>query len=253
MGILKQEYLESLEKSCAEYVQNQIGDPEADESHDEWEHYANEWADFNGMDELQQYDDWRNEPEWHETHNYTSQHEHFAKEIQGLYALLSISLLDTQSKDLMNKMAFAYAVTLMEAFLGDTVRSLVSFGGKYLENALDIDEVQFKKKISLKEAYSFKGGVKGEVLSKLSQLSYHRVADIIGVIETIVGKTPLTIDISEVMKVVGVRHNIIHRNGKTEDYNDILIDSDESLKAVNCIERFVEDLSQVIFKLEPRL
>jgi hypothetical protein len=167
MGAVKQQYIESLGGSCLKFVQDQTGDPDADENHEDWNHYANEWFEMNDMHEADQYEDWRNELDWYEAHSYTNQYEHFVSELTHLKKLLNAPNIDHGSRDLINKMAYAFAVTLMETFLGDTVRSLILLDDKYLANSFNTEKELNLKKVTLKEAYLLEGGLKGEILSKL--------------------------------------------------------------------------------------
>jgi hypothetical protein len=46
MGAVKQQCIESLGESCLQFVQDQTGDPDADENYEDWNHYANEWCEL---------------------------------------------------------------------------------------------------------------------------------------------------------------------------------------------------------------
>jgi hypothetical protein len=72
-------------------------------------------------------------------------------------------------------------------------------------------------------------------------------------IKTILGRDDLKVDYSKVTSIVEIRHNITHRNGKTETSDKISIDAIDAIDAIDNIESFVKEISKVIISIEPRL
>ena len=148
------------------------------------------------------------------------------------------------------KMNYAYAVTLMETFLADTTISLVLSKDKYLINAITKVEDLKKLKCSLIDILN-KDGVKGIVIDKLSEILYHNIPKVKIILEGILGKR-LDVDISNLTQITLLRHDIVHRDGKTTDGHRIKVDKEIAIETIKTIENFVESIAyQVSVEGEP--
>ena len=140
---------------------------------------------------------------------------------------------------LLIQMAFSSIIFAIEAYLAETV----SFWVKNDETALRgaVSKIFKGEKISLSNIFELMDSIKVDELKHLNNQVWHRLDVLKPVIES-----SLDIDLPDIealMKAIEVRHDIVHRSGKTKDGDDVIITSKEvqdlKIKAeefVNAIE-----------------
>lgn len=230
-------YLEILEQERIDWIRNQLDDEDADENTEGWDEYAQEW-DYRNYDiEAQEY-------EWFEQHSYNEIHRVFNFQLEKLKELVSIQVA-LHHEETFYKMCYAHAVTLMESFLSDTVRSLVVSDDRYFFNAIrDVGEIA-ECKFTLEDYAKSPDGAKGLAMQKLAKIMYHNIPKVKAVLQAIIGKK-LSIDISHVSKITYFRHDIVHRDGKSIDGELIKVDREIVDEVIKNVETFVSSIAQKV-------
>lgn len=241
-------YLEEIqaEEEMNEWIRSQVdlgveeGDPEWEEFKDEYLTKREEWYE----DELEWYSDQQ------------TPFDDFIEQIE------QVRTSGVPSSPTTIKMKYAYSVTLMESCLGDMLKSLIFSDERYLVNALNNVTDLKNIKISLIESYQVKDIVKKNVLNTMSGFLYHNIVKIVPIYCSVLGeKTPENIKnkMEEVIKIISIRHDIVHRNGKDTDGNEhelsdqIFISALQNIKDfVQCMHMFVEStkISHIITSSE---
>jgi hypothetical protein len=146
-------------------------------------------------------------------------------------------------KNVTVKMSYAYAVTLLESFLGDTLKSTISENEKYLKNAL----CKFKilKNVKLTDLATTDLNLKSLVLKHVGDVLYHNIPNVLEMYEQILGVN-LNIDKSNIVKITKLRHDIVHRNGKTIDGQEISLNPEDFNEAIEDIKEFTDALQKAI-------
>lgn len=240
------DYLFDLQNERAEeWIRQRLQDEDADEESDEWNALAKEYDDYQEylFDEAGH----QAELKWLKENGSSQIHKFFMDELNALESIAQKNLVNEGrllfmfNSQLITKMAFAYSVTLLEAFLGDTLKSLINENNKYLENAIaNVDEVK-KAKYSLSELRGKNIDVKSLAIRKLSEILFHNIPKVKVVYEQVLGKS-LPIDISSVNKIAEIRHHIVHRNGRTLDGENIVVTAEDLSNAIICIKEFSSEL-----------
>lgn len=240
------DYLFDLQNERAEeWIRQRLQDEDADEESDEWNALAKEYDDYQEylFDEAEH----QAELKWLKENGSSQIHKFFMDELNALESIAQKNLVNEGrllfmfNSQLITKMAFAYSVTLLEAFLGDTLKSLINENNKYLENAIaNVDEVK-KAKYSLSELRGTNIDVKSLAIRKLSEILFHNIPKVKVVYEQVLGKS-LPIDISSVNKIAEIRHHIVHRNGRTLDGENIVVTAEDLSNAIICIKEFSSEL-----------
>ncbi len=221
-----------------ELRENWIRDHLSDEYSEEWDELAQEYDLIHeGLREAAEFEA---EYRWLREQTYSELHDKFVSEISTLKELISTSVA-FHHEDAFFKMIYAHAVTLLETFLGDTAISLVIENPKYFANSISkVDELK-KTKFSLTEISEESDGAKGLAVKTLSTVLYHNIPKAKRILESIIGSS-LSVAIDKVGYITSVRHDIVHRNGKTLDGEKIDIDREITSQAIEDIESFVRDL-----------
>lgn len=201
-----------------------------DESAKEWYEESN----FDFMREQQLEIEWlRKNP-----HN-----EILASSIDRLDSIIALKL--TEDSDFFIKMQFSYAVTVMESCLQEMLKSLVMTSDFYIENALgNIHELSVQK-YSLSEAFKIdvRKNLRNRVLEHLSSLLYHKIDKVVEIYRAILDMKDISrVDKSSVSKITSLRHDIVHRDGKTMKGLEIYMTFDDLYCYIESIKRFISEM-----------
>jgi hypothetical protein len=129
---------------------------------------------------------------------------------------------EESTKETFLNMITVNCITILEAFLSEYLMVKVLNDNLLLknliENVSDFDEI----KISLNEIYSKYDNIKEIAKNYLSNLIYHNLSKISRVYEQIFNKQ-FPKDIAFIYKMITIRHDIVHRNGRNKNGSKILI------------------------------
>lgn len=228
------------DEQMRQWIREHLDDDEADENTPGWDELAEEWSYLHS-----EYEDQGEYLDWYERHAHSEIQQTFHSQIGKLKDLLRISVAE-YNEDTFFKMAYAHAVTLMESFLADTVKSLVITNDIYLFNSLSgVDSIK-DCRYSLSDIARQKDGVKGFVLIELTKLMYHNIPKIKAVLNGILGRD-INVDMTEVCRITNLRHDIVHRDGRKISGDAIQISREMVQEAIENIEGFVDDISEQIY------
>jgi len=119
--------------------------------------------------------------------------------------------------------------------------TLINENDEFLENAIvNVEEVK-KAKYSLSDLRGKDIDVRSLTTRKLSEVLFHKIPKVKAIYEQVIGKK-LSIDISKVNKIVEIRHNIVHRNGRTIDDEIIVVTAEDLSNAIVFIKEFSSEL-----------
>lgn len=241
MGSLKEYYLEVQEEKEA-WIKEKLADQKACESTPGWSEYEYEFYEIKFLENQQ------SDLDWYSKQTNVSLISNLKNDLNLLREMISPGVIATGFENPLYKMVYAQAVTLLESFLSNSIKSLIVNDKSCLERA--IKDVDFIRKpqpaLSLLDVWSHPKGIEGIVLSKLSEVLYHNIPKVKQIIEAIIG-AKLDIDISKINQVILVRHDIVHRNGITTDDVKLEIDADSVAAAINEIENFATSIEWETF------
>ncbi|WP_337263612.1 hypothetical protein [Serratia sp. MMO-24] len=154
------------------------------------------------------------------------------------------------------KMNYSFSVTLMESCLGDMLKHAILNEKIFLSNALRNVEELKQKKVSLLEVYEIDDLVKKYVLSVLSDYLYHNIAKIVPVYNCVFNeKLPSIIydRMKNIIKIVRIRHDIVHRNGFDKDGNEHKLTNENLKVTIQNIIDFVQSMNMYIETAKKKL
>lgn len=233
--------IEMENKRAEEWIGARLKDNDADENSEEYRQLADEFSNLQEF--LWEQADFQEELKWLNKNGSTVLHENFIEELKELKKVLMSAHL-SHKPDMIYRMVYAHAVTLLEAFLGDTIKSLISESEDIFIRSMEIEELK-KAKYSLHFLAANKVDAKSLAIQELSKILYHNMPKIKNMYEIILHQK-INIDISKVEQVTKIRHDIVHRNGMTRDGEAIIISELDILNAINDIEDFSNELQSVI-------
>ena len=151
-----------------------------------------------------------------------------------------IEVLDESSKKLLYRTLYANVISSMEAYLSDRLIQKVLSSEEtkrhFVENFKDFEDV----KISLSDIYENIENIESRIKKSLREIIYHHLPRIRNIY-----KSTLNIDlgdISDLMKCVSIRHDIVHRNGKDKDGNLQVINKNDVEELATKVTEFIRNI-----------
>ena len=151
-----------------------------------------------------------------------------------------IEVLDEVSKKLLYRTLYANVISSMEAYLSDRLIQKVLSSEEtkrhFVENFKDFEDV----KISLSDIYENIENIESRIKKSLREIIYHHLPRIRNIY-----KSTLNIDlgdISDLMKCVSIRHDIVHRNGKDKDGNLQVINKNDVEELATKVTEFIRNI-----------
>lgn len=157
----------------------------------------------------------------------------FKKETDKLRKLVAYPVADKEIEEIIFKQVYSGSITCMEEYLSDKLINAVLRKDVYFRRFVESYKSFQKEKMTVSDIYKQFGRLEALVRSTLLDIVYHRL-DIVNELFKQVFKIK-SLSISSCMKIVEVRHNMVHRNGKTKEGKKILLDRlliEQTLKAV---------------------
>lgn len=151
-----------------------------------------------------------------------------------------IDHLDETSQKLLYRTLFANIISSMEAYLSDKLISQVLLTNeskkKFVENYKEYKET----KLSLSDIYRKMENMDSLIVKSLKDIIYHNLPLVRNLYKAALG---IDIgDISELMKYVAIRHDIVHRNGKNKEGELCNISKDDVTELATKISGFIRNI-----------
>ena len=123
---------------------------------------------------------------------------------------------------------------------------------KVLKRLITDTDIYNGAKINIKDFFSFQEKLKIDTIKKLKETTFHNIRIVCAYY-----KTCINVDISKYLKgipsSIDIRHDIVHRNGKTKDDENIDITKEDTFKLIqdirNCIEAINIDFERESLEL----
>lgn len=169
---------------------------------------------------------------------------YFKKSIANLNKLLSIELYNKDLHKTLDRMIFSKLITTMETYLSNAFIFTIMNNDDYIKKLL-ITTKHFKsKKYTIKEVIEWElSSVKKKVEKYLLSIMWHNI----WVVKPMF-KNVLNIEFPEVVKdiheAILIRHDIVHRNGKSKDGSEIILKKEDVFKEIKNVELLIKEIDQ---------
>ena len=175
--------------------------------------------------------------------------ETFDGSINNIIQLSKISIPDEVQQKLLFGNLFVSVITSMETYLSDAFLNVVDKRDSlYLRKFVAAFQKYQDKKIKISEIFDFTDGIKQDALKHIRDLTFHNIEQS----KYLYGKV-LDINFPEelggLFKIIDLRHDLVHRNGKTKDGNDIQISDTQLTDTITQISDFVEFIDKQIVEI----
>ncbi|MDR5907589.1 hypothetical protein [Franzmannia qiaohouensis] len=250
MGRAKEEWMRREENEpMYEWIEENYGEDAGEEGSEIWNEAVKAFEEH--CEEQQRLEEeayWQDEYDYYIFLTLKDADIIFTKDLSELRSMLTTNSAMSANHTYL-KMVLAHAVTILEVYLEDIVKSLIISNDSHLANTIKNVKPFCDTSFKLSEISIEKDGIKKFVIGKLSDSLYHDIPKVIKILSGIIGRK-IDISIKDVCRVTIIRHDIVHRNGKGKDGNHIEITLPFVLDALTSIESFARDLRANIATLQ---
>ncbi|EJG1697235.1 hypothetical protein CDB74_RS17470 [Vibrio parahaemolyticus] len=243
MSSTKDYLFEAQEQQADKWIRERLSDDSLNEESDEYQELAEAYSNY--QEHLQE----EAELEWLKENGPSELHKIFVSELDKLKVMVANNFSNRPQmaymlhKNQVVKMSYAYAVTLLESFLGDTLKALIAQDEQYLKNALC--KLNVLRNVKLTELAKTDLDVKSLVLRYVGGVLYHNIPNVLEMYEQVLD-VKLDIDKSKVVQITMLRHDIVHRNGKSIEGKSISLNDRDFVYAIDDIKEFAGALQSAI-------
>lgn len=173
----------------------------------------------------------------YQEYEYIDVYGNFKKAIKNIETLLNVEI-DKTAQQHLHRMLFVSVITAMETYLSDAFINTVMPEQDLLRKLVETSPEFKKKTIALSELFNSMENIREEVKRYLSEISWHHLQRI-----TPMYKATLNVDfpkdLGEVYKAIRTRHDIVHRNGKTLENEEVKVGADEVIGLIVAVSGFI--------------
>lgn len=243
MGLAKQRWMEQQEQDYldakTEWIQEQLCDPNADEFTDGWNELEQEYdASHSDQGHFGYEDDW--------SVLGKSRIEIFDENIEASREILDASLSASTSKNLL-VMLHAHVVTAVEAYLSSAFIEKALSAEPFMRRLVENDPEFAKRKFTIKEIFTKREELKGDLSQYLKDLIFHDIAKVKEMYLSV-----LDIDFEEIdwlFQAVVLRHHCVHRAGYDKDGNEVQLTKKSIVELIDRCTTLVHEVESSIMSL----
>lgn len=169
--------------------------------------------------------------------------------IGEIFAVLDASPLDGVNRRLLHQMAHSSLIAALEAYLADTVSYWIDKDEHALRLFVRTNKDFQARSLTVAELFERLENLKGEIKTYLADFVWHRLDKVKPMLAS--GLEIRVPEIGELMKEILVRHDIVHRAGRTADGSLVDLSSEDLCRARDIIQRFSADIEKELVRRFP--
>lgn len=242
MGSTKEWMMELEDGRMIQWMRENYNIPEETEIDEDY-------PGFEGMAAVYQHELDKEEYEahmkWFEEHPFLETYSVFTENLKSLKVMVS-QRTNPFDDTTIHRMAYAHAVTLFEAMVGDVIKTallsfphlMTRFIGKLAEDK--------SLKFTVKEIAEL--GINGIVMNIINAQTFHNPLTVKNYVNLVTGKVLPDTHMAKTKKVIEMRHDFVHRNGKTVTGEYHNVDTALVIGSIEVIEKFADDVFETLSK-----
>lgn len=170
--------------------------------------------------------------------------QNFSGAISDIEAMLSLTIPSPQQTVFL-RLIYANVITALETYLGDAFVNNVMAKPELLRTLVETTPEFKNSKISLSEIFKEHDDIQSKVEKHLAKILWHRLHDVSSMYKyTLNVNFPR--DTGDIYNAIKIRHDIVHRNGKNKDGNEIILMPDDVRALIQKTETLVNHIDLAI-------
>jgi len=243
VGIAKAIWMERQEDEAwedrAEWIRERLDDPDADEFTDGWDELSEEYDQEHPHIDSDQYeDDWLVEGK--------SRIEIFDENMEATREILTKAELPQYEKNLI-VMLYGHIVAAVEAYLSSTFIHYAISSEHHMRRLVENDPEFAKRKFTVKEIFTKRDELKGDISEYLKNLIFHDIAKVKPLYSSV-----LSIEFGDaewLFRAVLIRHHCVHRAGYDKEGNEIDLKKGDIIELIDQSVELVNDVESALMSM----
>jgi hypothetical protein len=200
--------------------------------------------------------DWSPTPSTDDYDNYlvddiahiTKYYDNFAGSILNIEKLLETKV-DSSVAPVFHRMLFVNAITALETYLSDAFINTVVNTPKLMRRFIEKTPEFRSEKVALSEVFNAVEKIEQKARSYLIDVVWHHVGRVKPMYRDTLG-IEFPDDIGPIFKAILVRHDIVHRNGRTKSGEEIIVARDQITDVLRQIEICVQHIDRQVVSIK---
>lgn len=164
----------------------------------------------------------------------------FKDSIANVNALLGVGVEAAQQRHFRG-MLYVSVIMALEAYLLDNFLFCLDADASVFRKFIETTEEFRKQKIPLNTIFKESEGISKRGRSFLTRLLWHRLGQVARLYRDTLG-VHFPQDVKELLDAVQIRHDIVHRNGRTADGKELNLSPEEVRRLIEIVEALVQGI-----------
>lgn len=165
----------------------------------------------------------------------------FVREIHHIQELNKLELEDKNLEKVLKRQLYVAIIGTLETFLSETFINQIDENSTYFRNFVETFPQFSKQKFQLNEIFQEYEKIKKTVQKSVLEVIYHNLDKVENMYVATFGiEFP---KIEELSKAIAIRHDFVHRNGKTKEGVEVPITAEINTKLIHKVIEFVENIA----------
>lgn len=147
------------------------------------------------------------------------------------------------------RLLYVNVITALETYLSDAFISTVSNSKEFIRKFVETTPEFQAEKLALSEIFDAIDGIESRALSYMVELVWHQLHRVKQMYRDTLG-IQFPNDLGVLFRAILVRHDIVHRNGKTKSNEDIYIDPPQIRDLISAAEGLAQSIDQQLSSIE---
>lgn len=174
----------------------------------------------------------------------------FKSSISNVKALLALQVPPAQQRHYRG-MLYVSVIIAMEAYLLDNFLSSINSDQGAFRKYIETTEHFRKQKISLSTIFKESEGIDKRGRAYLTRSLWHRLSEVAKLYRDTLG-VHFPEDMTDLLKSVQIRHDFVHRNGRTADGTEIILTPDQINRLIKLVQNLIEGIEAQQTKLSEK-
>jgi hypothetical protein len=167
----------------------------------------------------------------------------FQTSVMNILSLLAQPIEAPPDKTNLHRLLYINVITILECYLSDFFISHVREDRKLLRKLIETTPTFKKQKLTVNKVFETMEVIDKRADSYLTGLVWHRLKDVSALYERVLGVS-FPPDMIALRNAIGVRHELVHRNGRKRDWTEHEVGESEIHGVVKLAEILVDHIEE---------
>ena len=174
----------------------------------------------------------------------------FCSSMDDIHELMEDSTVFNSYSDILCKMLFIQIIVCLETYLSDTLINEIQENEEMLDRFILKFKEYNEKKISFSDIKAAYENRRKTAVTDLLNIQYHNIAKVRAIYQCVYDSEDLGFDNTDIYKLIGIRHELVHRNGKDKQGNPINLHKFDVDEAYHVVHSFVDNIRSKLLLLK---